>query len=355
MTKLKNIILATLVLSAFTACKKDKDPVIVVPASAGTEKVTFSGIAGSEPGSQAANAVYLDLSTEKTTPVLRASWDLGFFNGNDYRVILNNTTSAGVKVLDKYSLADVGAEDTIGLTLAVSQTDPQTTDLAFFDDIPGDLGKTAIPAISDVAADNPVIILNRGTGGGVAARPWVKLRVLRNGTGYKLEYAGIEESTFKTIEIPKNPDFNFQHVSIDNGLVSGEPEKAQWDLVWTYSVFEFSFGNGIVPYNFSDLIAVNYLAGVQVKEKVYADANAASAAFQAFNKDSVATITLTTDRWAIGSNWRSTMPATGARQDRFYIIKDAQGNFYKFKPLAMGSNDGGTRGKPDFKYALIAK
>lgn len=48
------------------------------------------------------------------------------------------------------------------------------------------------------------------------------------------------------------------------------------------------------------------------------------------------------------------MPATGARLDRFYVIKDPNGNYYKLKCLAMGiGSDGGTRGKPEFKFERI--
>lgn len=356
MTNVKSMMMVAVLLTGFIACKKDKDPVIIIPPSGGAEKVTFNGIAGSEAGSTAGNSVYLDLSGEKTSAVLRSGWDLGFYNGSDFRVILNNTTSAGAKVLAKYDLASVTAADTMGLTLAVSQMDPQSADLAFFDDINGDITKTVIPAVSATEASNPVIILNRGTGGSIAARPWIKLRVLRKGTGYTLQYAGILETTFKTIDVPKNADFNFQFVSLENGVVDVEPEKTKWDIVWSYSVFETNFGDGQVPYNFSDLIAVNYLAGVQVKVKTYADAATATAAYTAFNKDSLATNTVVAGRWTIGSSWRSTQPATGAKQDRFYIIKDANGNYYKFKCLAMGvGSDGGTRGKPDFKYTLIAQ
>lgn len=356
MTNVKKIMLVAALLTGFVACKKDKDPVIIIPPSGGAEKVTFNGIAGTEDGATAGNSVYLDLSGDKTSAVLRAGWDLGFYSGSDFRVILNNTTSAGAKVLAKYDLASVTAADTFGLTLAVSQMDPQSTDLAFFDDINGDLNKTVIPAVSATDASNPVIILNRGTGGNIAARPWVKLRVLRKGTGYTLQYAGILETIFKTIDIPKNSDFNFQFMSLENGIVNVEPEKTKWDIVWSYSVFETNFGDGQVPYNFSDLIAVNYLAGVEVKVKTYADAATATAAYTAFNKDSLATNTVVAGRWTIGSGWRSTMPATGVKQGRFYIIKDANGNYYKFKALAMGVNsDGGTRGKPDFKYTLIAQ
>ena len=345
--------IAATVTGAFTACKKDTDPIIVVPTSSGAS-VQLNGIAGSEAGSAAGNSVYLDLSSDKQTPVLRSGWDLGFYCGDDFRVILNNTTSAGAKVLTKNDLTTVGAADTIGLTLATSQTNPLPEQLPWFDNVAGDLTKTVIPAVSAADADNNVIILNRGTGGGIAARAWIKLRVLRNALGgYTLQYAGIQETSFKTILISKDANWHFRFVSFENGIVDAEPAKDNWDIVWTYSVYETNFGAGQVPYNFSDLIAVNYLSGVTVATKIYADATTASAAYTAFNKDSVANAVFSASRWAIGSGWRSTQPATGAKQDRFYIIKDGRGNYYKLKCTAMGVNDGGTRGKPEFKYNLI--
>jgi hypothetical protein len=337
-----------------SSCKKDEDPTIVLNKSNGAV-IQLNGIANNEPGTAAANAVYLDFSTEKTSTALRSGWDIGLSSGTNFSIILNNMSVAGAKVLPKFSLNNVGASDTIGLTLTTSQFLPEPSQFAFFDHIGGDLNQTLIPAAISIDALNPVIIVNRGTGGGIAPRAWVKMRVLRNGNGYTVQYAGIQETTFKTANIVKNDLFNFQFLSFDNGVVSVEPEKLKWDMVWSYSLYQGNFGAGLSPYNFADMIAVNYLAGVQVKEKVYADNVTASNAFNAFNKDSVIANPVATGRWLIGNNWRATQPGTsGAKQDRFYIIKDTNGNYYKLKCLAMGvGTDGGTRGKPEFKYALI--
>jgi hypothetical protein len=352
MNKLSYTLISVLVAMA-VSCNKEDDDVIVVPPPSEGETITFNGGVG---GPNAANSAYIDFSTEKIDSVKRVSWDLGFYSGADFRVILNNTTGAGAKVLATNDLAAVGVGDTIGLTLAVSQASPAASDFAYFDAIDGNLANTVIPAISAVAADNKVIILNRGTGGGTAPRPWIKLRVIRNASGgYAVQYGLITQAAnFQTVDIPKDPAYHFKYVSLDNGaIVNVEPKKAEWDLSWGYSVFQTNFGAGLVPYNFSDLINVNHLAGVQACEKVYSSATVRNDAFTVFNKDSLATVSFSADRWSIGSKWRSTQPATGVRTERFYVVKDPAGNTYKVKFISMGVNDGGERGKPQFEYKLI--
>src|SRR5436190_1449565 len=99
-----------IISALFAACKKDLDPIIIVPPSGGSQ-VQFNGIIANEAGSAAGNSVYLDLSSNTMTPAARQSWDLGFYCGPDFRVILNNTASAGAKVLAKNDLAQVDASD----------------------------------------------------------------------------------------------------------------------------------------------------------------------------------------------------------------------------------------------------
>lgn len=348
------------VVFVFAACKKDKDPVFIIPPSEGTQ-IQLGGIAGSEAGSSAGNSVYLDLSSATATPVKRSGWDLAFYCGNEFRVAINNTTGAAAKVLTKNDLKDVDIADTVGLTLAIDPFNPGPGDFAMFDNLDGSVNGTVIPEVAATDDANKVVIINRGTGGGVTGRPWIKMRVLRNGdNGYTVQFANIRAANFKTVQVSKDNAFHYVLFSFEGGkvLTAGQPEKNKWDLVWSYSLFQTDqfIPNTWVPYNFADVIAVNNLSNVQVKEKTYVDAATASSAFTAFNRDSVnaAINAVAPGRWTIGSGWRSTNPPTGANKNRFYIIKDPAGNYYKFKCVAMGSGaDGGTRGKPEFKYELI--
>lgn len=347
MNRKNSILLFTLIVSGIISCKKTQDIIVVVtPPSDGITQQ----LSGGSGGSNAVNSVFVDMSTDRQDSALRASWDLGFFSGNEFRVILNYTTSAGAKVTSKNDLAQVGPSDTVGLTLSTSQLNPQPADLVYFDDASGAITQTAIPAISPIDANNKVVILNRGTGGGVAPRAWIKLRVLRNNSGgYTLQYAKINESTFQTVNIPKDVEYNFKFVSLDNGaLVKVEPKKDAWDIQWSYAVFKTSFGAGDVPYNFSDLVSINTLAGVQAAEVL-----TSTVSFADYRENHLASTTFTSNRWIIGNGWRSTTGTVGVRRDRFYVVKDPTGNVYKLKFVSFHPGDGGVRGYPVIEYKLV--
>jgi len=343
---IKRIIAITATAVAFTACKKDVDPIFAVPASTGST-LQLNGLIGTEAGSSAGNTVYVDLSTSQQTAVARNSWDLGFYSGTDFRVIINNTTVATAKVLAKNDLTQAGNADTVGLNKLAIGFDAVSFNLV--DNIFGDLSKTVIPAVTINDADNKVVILNPGNGGGVAARDWYKIRVLRTAAGYKLQYAKLAAAGFTSVDIAKDDNYNFKYLSLESGsLISGEPAKELWDFKWSYILYQTSFGTDQIPFAFSDLIMINKLAGIQAAEVL-----TSTVSYDAYTTSNIGTTTFTSATDAVGSKWRSTSPATGAKTDRFYVVKDPLGNAYKIKFLAMGAGDGGTRGKPQFEYKLV--
>jgi len=335
---------------AFSSCKKDVDPVIVIPPSTGSS-ITINGLVGSEPGSSAGNSAFIDLSADKQTTVERKSWDLGFYAGSEFRVILNNTTSATAKVTSKTDINSVGMADTAGYRGLAIGFDAES--LSLVDDAAGDLTKTVIPVVSATEADNKVVIINRGTGGAIAPRDWYKIRVLRSGTGYTLQYAKLTATTFNTLAIAKDDNFSFIYASFDNGLVSVEPEKKKWDFRWSYTLGKTFYNviNSDIPYASSDFITINYRAGVTAKEVL-----TSTVSYNNFVLANVAGLTFSGAFDVIGTNWRTASPtpgASGVKTDRFYVIKDIAGNIYKLKFISFHGDEGGTRGKPVFEYKLV--
>ncbi|MVN91557.1 HmuY family protein [Mucilaginibacter aquatilis] len=311
--------------------------------STGTQ-LTLDGGTG---GSAAVNSVYVDLSANKQTSVARNDWDLGFYSGADYRVILNNTLAASVLPTTKTDINAVTAADvtTANLALGFGQGS-----FSIFDDVNGDLTKTAIAAVSATDADNKVYIVNRSGGSGTVlpAADLMKVRILRNMSngGYTLQYAKVGETTFQTLSIAKDSQYNFRYISFAKGAVEIEPAKANWDLQWTYSIYY----TGTTPYAFSDLVFTNYLAGTQVAEVL-----TSAVSYDAYTEANIAATTFTASRNTVSSNWRVTSGGTvGVKTDRFYVIKDSAGNVYKLKFVSFGP-DGGTRGYPVLAYALVKK
>jgi len=355
MNKFTRIIALLCFVTAFTACSKDDDPIVTVPASDGST-LTLNGLIGSEAGTSAGNSVFVDFSVDKQTSVERASWDLGFYSGTEFKVILNNTVGATAVEINKTDLTQVTAADTTALAIAGSLALGQGAGgYTYIDPVEGNLttylAGTVIKTVSATDAENKVYIVNRGAAGLIAPatnRGWEKVRVLRNGNGYTLQYAKINETTFKSLTITKDPALNFKHISFVNGAVNVEPEKSAWDIEWTLATYK---ANATTPYTFSDFVIINFVGGVTAAEVL-----TTTVSYADFAEANLSGVTFLGTRDVIGSNWRITSGTPiGVKTDRFYVVKDGAGNVYKLKFVSFHASDSGVRGKPVIEYKLVKK
>lgn len=355
MNKLNSIFAVSLLASVFTACsKKEADPIIVVPPSDGST-MQLNGLIANEAGSAAGNSVYVDFSANKQVSAARGSWDLGFYGGDEFRVIINHSVGATAKILDKTDLNQVTAADTVSLVasseLALGQGDGAFNVL---DPVEGNkaayLSGTVIKEISATDANNKVYIVNRGSAGITGNRGWQKIRVIRNGNGYTLQYAKITETSFKTINVTKDNAYNFKYVSFVNGVVNVEPSKSDWDIQWGLTTYKYS---STIPYTFSDFIIINFLAGVQA-----AEVSTSTVAYADFKESNLSTVNFKSERDVIGAGWRTSPGISGVgsvKSNVFYVVKDGSGNVYKLKFNSYIETDGGTRGKPVVEFKLVKK
>ncbi|CAH0148371.1 hypothetical protein SRABI27_03265 [Pedobacter sp. Bi27] len=354
MNKLNSLIAIAFLAATLTACKKNtEEPIFVAPPSNGST-LTLNGLIGAEAGSAAGNSVYVDFSTDKQTSIERDSWDLGFYSGTDFKVILNSSNGASALVINKTDLNTVTIADFDPNALKVGQG---LGNFSIVDDgrEANILNKTAIAAISSTDAENKVYIINRKGGAAtvLANEELYKIRIIRKGaTGYTLQYAKVTETTFKTLDVIKNAEANFQFASLVKGTtVTAEPAKANWDIVWGYSMYWTS----TVPYAFSDMVFINNIAGASAASVAVTDTKN----YITFSESDIASITFLTNRDVIGSKWRTSPNSQGVggavESKVFYVIKDGSGNVYKLKFVSYISADGGTRGKPVIEYKLVKK
>lgn len=358
---MKKLLFLSIALLSLASCSNDDDTPVEIPTVGATLQPTVGG--ANQP-----NQVYLDLSAEESKSVNRATWDFGFSTGSEFRVVINGSLKMAVKQLSTSDItlpqeSDADVAVGAGTTLASNgYVDNPTGVLA---GAGAGIG-TAIAEVSATDADNKVYLVNLGFAvsttkpavGSVSvdgdARGWKKVRILRSGNGYKIQYADLDSATFTEKTIAKETDFNFTFFSLASGnTVSVEPQKTKWDLNFTTFTNYLNAGSE-VTYGYSDFITSNAKGGTQVYQVLVADGGA----YADFTKAKVVEANFTasvTDQRIIGANWRSGGGPTSLpsiRTDRFYVVKDEAGNYYKVKFLAM-TNDAGERGYPTLEYAIL--
>jgi hypothetical protein len=311
-------------------------------------------------GNTLPNQVFIDLSSGTKTSISRTAWELGFHSGNEFRVVLNPAINKfAVKQLTTTDIDEIQTADANVTTGNYSPTSAPYIDQPY-----GNLSGTSIAEISATDNDNKVYLVNLGqdvattnaSGTGTALtgndRGWKKIRILRDGSNYKLQYADIDATTHNEVVVTKNAAFNHTFFSlITNNVVAAEPEKNKWDLNLTPFMNYTQYNGQDVSYFYSDVVLINALSGT-----VAYSVSTSDFAYDTFVESNVINSNFTTndakDRRAIGSNWRSTYPSPSVKTDRFYVIKDTAGNLYKVKFTAMLST-ASERGTTTFEYSKL--
>lgn len=309
-------------------------------AESGTLEMTAGGPEFTEQA-------FVDLSKVRANSLDKNTWDLGFSNDNGFHVILNSTAQVMARPLDKTDLTSVTAEDTVGfaavMQIGFTATPPAA---AWIDEPNGDLTQTAIAPIAATDAENKVYIIKRlGEG-----RSWKKVKVTQNGDGYTIAYANIGSNDIETSEITKSESHNFIHFDLDNGTTDFEPNKESWDFMYGTFTEKFPFGPNEIPYSFNDFIIINRhntsAAMVMVEgNTTYAD----------FNLEQIEGVNFNNEINAIGSSWRQgggPGSAPAVFDDRFFVVKDSQENYYKIRFISM-YDENNERGTTTFEFEIL--
>jgi hypothetical protein len=364
-----------------------------------------SGVIDSENGgSTMPNQVYFDFSTGTQTTARRDSWEIAFFNGAENRVFLNSSllVSAvelpGVTDLLAITESSILNEpmDLFTLNLNTFQQEPVTVTtvsellsglpvgysqygniqqgIVFTDNGEGTLDGTAFAEISTLAENNNVYIV--GLGAEIPAdaaepgsinttgthRGFMKVRVLTDGNSYTLQYAPLEETgSYTEIILTKDDAYSLSAFSLTTGeSVNIEPEKTEWDInisgVFSYYGYQ---GPTLAGLTLSDYVIHNTLGGVGLYQVTTYETDSGGnvtefdvPSYAEFNMGDVDESAFVYDnRTVIGSGWRDAF-AKVLKDDRYYILKDASGNYYKLVFTAYLNNEG-ERGNPQFTYERL--
>ncbi|NND76625.1 MAG: hypothetical protein HKN39_00380 [Flavobacteriales bacterium] len=359
---MKNYKLVLIVMMAafLTACDKDDDPEVEEPT-------TNQSIKPNVGGPEQANQVYLDLGSREMVSSPRNSWDLAFYCGAEFKVILNSSLGALTQATAETMLSEISVADTAGMENVLSldavfanmispTPEPWLPSAFTWADAPsGDLSQTAIAEASDVTSNNMVYILNSGKNSDNSQRPWYKLKVDKSGDAYELQFADFNGGAEQSATINKDNTYNFVYYSFENGIVDVAPARSDWDIAFT-TYTDYAFIGFNVPYFYKDFVIQNR-AGVEVAEYIIGDEEVLLDEFNNFNIANASLQTFSTNINTIGGNWRTVATpdpttVTAVKTDRFYIVKDANGTYHKVLFSQMLS-ELGERGYPEILVETI--
>ena len=361
----------TLQLSIFgialllTSCiSEDNTPVQIPPFEGSTITLNENG---GDPTQ--ANQFWVELGTGKISKNNRESWDLGFYSGEEFRVVLNSSLMMSVGAIENATNLKEVTENSVSSLKNLVQVANFQDNAKYIDNPDGNIKNqtTAIAEIKINDSENKVYLLNLGyktyTGstspGSVYtmgdARGWKKIKITRHQQGYKLQYADLNDTEITEFFIAKDSNYNFKHFSFASGTtVDIQPQKHQWDIGFTVFTNLTNAGTFYTSYVFPDFVITNILGNVSAYE-VVAPIGQGDIAYTNFKKEDIdASKFSTNDQRSIGANWRTTTGANGAEvySNKFYIIKNSEGFFFKLKFLRM-KDDNGNRGYPQFEYKAL--
>ncbi len=363
---MKKLLFILISIITLQSCLKDnEDPIAVSPIEGAIANPSVAG--PTQP-----NQVWVDLSdvdaqgNPKQTLNVRTDWDLAFYSGDQFKVVLNSSIMmAAGKIPNVTDINLVKESDVAELKTKVQVANFDPTNVSYVDDVKGNF-PTDYTAISEIAindADNAVYLVNLGkdiytgtvpvgsitTGGD--ERGWMKIQITRAGSeAYKIKYANLGDTTYKEYTISKNTDYNYTFFSLKNNKeLLIQPQKEKWDLCFTVftNVIE-----GAGTYIYGDFVLDNIMGGAaSYQVTIPSNVNAT----EYYNNFKASDIDMSkfnyTDQRTIGANWRNPVGTNGLETygDRFYVLKDPEGFYFKIKFLRM-TNDDGVRGYPQFEY-----
>ncbi len=354
------------------SCLAADEEAVSVPSITGE---TLQPVLG---GAKQGNQVWVDLSESKDksmTSNLRTDWDLGFYSGEEFRVILNGSIiMAAGKIPDAVNIDAVTASQVAMLQNEVMVGSFVASNLQYVDNPDGNYltQTTGISPVSINENENPIYLVNMGrelfTGTiapgsatlGGESRGWYLLQVLRNGiSGYKIKYKDLNSNNpHLEYIITKNTDHAFSFFSLKAGReINVQPKRKGWDIGFTTFTNEVFYGTGESggSYIFADFVVTNTMDGVGAYTVVVPGGVNTDQYYSNFKSSDIEVSRfIFNDQRAIGDKWRTTTGANGAQVygDRFFIIKDAEGFFFKLRFNKM-TNDKGERGYPEFEYEIL--
>lgn len=323
--KLNKLVLILSIVLFSVSCEKEEELWKLQPTS-GNEKIDVVDI-----GEDYSNVIYYKIASGTTFKRNLNEWDLAFASGDSENYVLLN----GGFTLRVYNTKD---------TNFASASLPSTDVTWQWDNPCGCKDSTAIGAWFDVTNNitlNHVYIIDWEKGG--YQRKKIKLLNVTP-EYYIIQVANLDNSEFFYGKVIKNKASNYTYFNLRTSTtVAYEPDSKDWDFVFTRYRHIYYDEVPITPYQVNGvLINTKHVTAKMVYEN--------EMPFDKITIEQASALMLSNRADAIGFDWKYFDFDTEkyiVRNTRNFILKDADGFYYKLKFIDFyGPN--GEKGMPKF-------
>lgn len=289
-----------------------------------------------EIGSKYQLQSYYDLkSNSEISKNALSDWDLGFETAEDgFMIILNSS---------KFMYAGNSGDTTFE---AVSSAEGVTM---LFDSSSGNPDSTAIGQWYVMNGDSihsrkDVYIIDRGFNDQEESIGFKKVQFDYKNDSYWIRQADPDNQNETVTQIERDNTRSFVCYSFENGIVNIEPDKDSWTIkISRYTTMLRTNTGEDYPYR---------VFGVLINPYRVAASLISSNEFLDFTVRDTTDIALTNIWDIIGYNWKDYNGEYVIVPDKFYIIKDRDGIFYKLRFTDFYNNDFET-GYPKFEFSAL--
>ncbi|HMT28157.1 MAG TPA: HmuY family protein, partial [Bacteroidia bacterium] len=205
---------------------------------------------------------------------------------------------------------------------------------------------------------NETYVIDRGRTEQFGAARWRKMQIVSvNSDQYVIRFSLYNNTQLTEFTIPKNPSYSLMYFSFDDGgkMVSVAPEKDKWDIVFTKFTHTYYSEPVYSPYRY--YIVTGGLLNRWVGDENEIAKQDSTPGFKPFDQVTAADMgnfTFHQQAALIGFSWKEYDFNLGYTiyQDRYYLVHDEKGYFYKIRFLDF-YDDQGNKGAATFEYQRL--
>ncbi len=327
-------LLSAAACSIFASCEKKEKPYPLPPQGDATGAIVVMG-------PDYSTQIFYNFETGIVDSSANDSWDISFSNkAGTAELWANSGSLVFVKATGMTDLA------------AVTDTLSSASKPWVYDDPSGLDGSSGLGNLITNSHTNEVILVN--------VQRIVSARRIAN--VYKMKITAITDETInlqidtlngsspRTVNLARNTDYNYTYYSFANGVVMPEPQKADWDIVFTryQHIYRDYFGPGL------DFLYPLNGALLNPHQTTAADDSLNNYDFSAFTLEKAVGFTFFPNRDVIGFDWKVADISDGSyvvNPNKIFLVKTQAGALWKLHFTGFYSN--GQKGSPQFEFKRL--